>query len=433
MTNSTEPESQKLQPIHLASVGACALGLWFDLAEFALGNILSAVFSAPPHNVAPHELSTLLSAVYLGAIAGAFVAGWAGDRFGRRPTIVVLMVWIAFTSALAAASPNIAFLTAVRALSGLALGAYPPLMAAYLTDILPPARRGAMLMITVALGATGPLVLTFLVRWLTPLAPLGLDGWRWAFVLCGVLAVLGALIFLRLPESRAWLASRARHQGSNLSEEENGPGGDVAQPGDTTSNSGQLSEGGFLDARIRFLLFLYFLTPWSTIGFPLLSGAVLIKKGVSLSESLLYVGVSSIGPVVGAILAGLVVDRFERRSVLAFTGFAMALLGVLFGLAQEAVWLMATGFLVNLSIAIFLPVLVVYAAESVPAAKRARATAWSWGVRGFGATLVPLLMVPLLHGYGVTALFMVMASTLMLFVAFLLRYGPAGAAGRAVD
>lgn len=429
MTDPSKLEPQRLQPIHLASVGACALGLWFDLAEFALGNILSAVFSAPPHTVAAHELSRLLSAVYLGAIAGAFIAGWAGDRFGRRPTIVVLMIWIAFTSVLAAASPNIAFLTVVRALSGLALGAYPPLMAAYLTDILPPARRGAMMMITVALGATGPLVLTFMVRSLTPVAPLGLEGWRWAFVLCGVLAILGAAIFVRLPETGAWLASRARDKDAIRP---NG-GGDAAKVDSNPPSSAQAGGAGFLDSRIRFLLFLYFLTPWSTIGFPLLSGAVLIKKGVSLSESLLYVGVSSIGPVVGAMLAGLVVDHFGRRTVLACTGLAMGLLGVLFGLAQEPTWLMATGFLVNLSIAIFLPVLVVYAAETVPAAKRARATAWSWGVRGFGATLVPLFMVPLLHGYGVTALFTVMAATLVVFVAFLLRYGPVGAAGRAVD
>ena len=42
-----------------------------------------------------------------------------------------------------------------RFVSGLALGGYPPLTAAYLADLLPPLRRGLMMMLCAALAFLG--------------------------------------------------------------------------------------------------------------------------------------------------------------------------------------------------------------------------------------------------------------------------------------
>jgi len=47
-----------------------------------------------------------------------------------------------------------------------ALGAYPPLMIAYLTEILRPARRGMLILDVVVAPLSGPLPRIFLVRWL---------------------------------------------------------------------------------------------------------------------------------------------------------------------------------------------------------------------------------------------------------------------------
>lgn len=433
-----ELDAVSLGPLHFFIVLACALGLGFDLAEFAIGAVLSALFSAPPYSVDPTTLSWLLAAIYLGAIAGASVTGWLADRYGRRAMMIVVLLIIIVTSTAAAASPNIVFLAVVRGLSGFALGAYPPLIATYLTDILPASRRGLLVMITVALGAIGPVSLIFLVRWLTPFQPFGIEAWRWAFIVCAAAALICSFMFWNMPESPRWLVSKGRFAeakqilakfGSKSSEPQKPTIGAAGKAADAFG----MSDRRRFTYRMGYLLAIYFLAPWSTIGFPLLSGAVLVKKGVNVNDSLLYIGVSSFGPIVGAVLAALFIDRVERKTVLIVCAIAMAVLGFAFALADLPIWLMATGLVFNMVIAIFLPILVIYAAELFPTAQRARTTSWSWASRGIGATLVPLALLPLLQSAGTIAMFAAMAVTLVAFAAIVAVFGPVGAAGRPVQ
>ncbi len=73
-------------------------------------------------------------------------------------------------------------MTVFRFISGLALGAYPPLTAAYLSDLLPPRRRGVLMLLCGALAFLGAPAMIFLIRWLTPIAPFSIEGWRWALI-----------------------------------------------------------------------------------------------------------------------------------------------------------------------------------------------------------------------------------------------------------
>src|SRR5205807_10530959 len=76
---------------------------------------------------------------------------------------------------------------------------------AYLSDVLPPRRRGTLILITAALGFLGAPAVTFLMRWLTPLQPFGLEGWRWALIIGAVGSAAIATAFRYLPESPRWL------------------------------------------------------------------------------------------------------------------------------------------------------------------------------------------------------------------------------------
>ena len=88
---------------------------------------------------------------WLGLIIGAFAfasmlvkpwAGWAADRFGRRPLLVVgASIFAAASLAYGVSGSGVALL-AVRLLHGTGMGLYPTAAAAVVADLAPPERRG---------------------------------------------------------------------------------------------------------------------------------------------------------------------------------------------------------------------------------------------------------------------------------------------------
>jgi putative MFS transporter len=430
---------QPLTMLHVFVLIACGLGFSFDMAEIAFGNILSAVFSAPGSPVNAQQLAWLLSSVYVGAIAGAPLLGWLADLYGKRLILLVAMVLLTIMSLAAAANPGPAPLIIFRGLAGLSLGAYPPLMFAFLTDVLPPKRRGPLSMAAVAAGYIGPTLIIFMVRWLTPIVPFGVEGWRWAFIIGGVGAAICAIMFVLMPESPRWLIGkgRLREAASAIdaySRSRTLAARDRDEVSVTPSSDKTISlVPAEYRRRLAFLMVAYFLTPWATVGFSLLAGAVLVQKGINVQDSLFYVGVSTFGPFIGTLIGGLVIDRIQRRTALVLNAVAMAVVGLVFGATDLPLWLMVTGLLFNLLTSFFLPVLILYASEMFPTAQRAGAVSWSWAANRVGSALVPLLLLPLLHGAGAVAMFAVIATTLAGFVTLLLLVGPKGQAGRAVD
>jgi putative MFS transporter len=432
--------------LHIVVVVLCALGFLFDVAEAALSNALSAVFTAPPHAVAPDRLALLLGSVFAGGAIRAPLLGWLADRKGRRLSLIVSLLLLAVTSTLAAMSPNITWLTAFRVLSGLALGAYPPLMVAYLSDVLPPGRRGMLILVCGAIGFLGAPAVVFLIRWLTPRMPFGLDGWRWALVIGAVGSLVIGLMLRMLPESPRWLTAVGRQADADAvcrrfersaglkpacSVSPVGAGGDglVRQ----THESFWSAAGGRHRLRAILLGVLYFLSPWATIGFPLLSGAVLIEKGFRVSDSLLYLGITLAGPTLGVLAGATVIDRLERQSALALTGSLMAVLGLAFSVSATPGPLMAAGIAFNLIGAIYVATLSIYGAELFPTALRAAASSSAWAVNRVTSALVPVALLPLLKGVGAVAMFSVIAAALMASVLLILAVGPKGLARQPVE
>ena len=423
--------------LHLFILVACALGFSFDLAEIAFGGVLSAIFSAPPNPVDPALLGWLLAAVYIGAIGGAPALGWLADRFGRQPVMLAALAILTLTSIGAALSPNIPTLIVFRGLSGLALGAYPPLMIAFLTDILPPSRRGSAVFAAVAIGYLGPPAIIFSVRGLGSAMPLGLEAWRWAFLAAGAGAALCGLLFLRIPESARWFISKGRLAEARRTIDRFKASPTVAKAApvavakEQAAPSSTMTNSDFI-RRTIFLVIAYFLTPWATSGFTVLSGAVLVQKGINPQDSILYVGVSTLGPLIGTFLAGAIVDRLERRFALALLAGLLMLAGLVFGVVTDPLSLMASGLAFNLLVNLLTPVLVLYAAELFTTDRRAQGTSWGWASTRVGSALVPLALLPLLKAQGPLAMFLVIAGTLIAFVAIILVFGQRGKAGRII-
>jgi putative MFS transporter len=427
-------------PLHWAIVIVCALGLMFDVIEAALSNAFSAIFSAPPHQVAQLQLSLLLASVFAGGAIGAPLLGLMADRYGRRLALGAALLVLAVTSLLAAGSTDILWLTIFRTLSGLALGAYPVLMVAYLSDVLPPARRGRMILLCGAIGFLGAPAVVFLMRALTPLAPLGFEGWRWVLVIGAAGSAAVGVAFCWLPESPRWLATARQHAAAEAVYGRFARSAGMAAPqahvGERLAEahaSFWAADGRHHRARAALLTALYFLSPWATVGFPLLSGAVLVEKGFRVADSLLYLGVAMFGPTLGVLAGAFVIDRLERRTALVLTAAAMALLGLAFAWSSEPVTLMVLGLAFTLIGSVYVAVITVYDAELFPTAMRASVSSTTWAANRIASALAPLALLPLLVGYGALAMFGVIAAALAASIVLVVVFGPPGLARRPVE
>lgn len=430
-----------LTPLHLAMVALCTLGLFADIAEVAISNALAAIFMAPPYRVPRGDLALLLASVFLGGAVGAPVFGAIGDRFGRRRALQASLALIALGSLAAAVSPDLGSLTAARCVTGFAIGGYPPLAATYLSDGLPPHRRGAMMLLTTGVGFLGAPVFILLTRWLTPLAPLGIEGWRWSIALGGLLAGLAALLFALVPESPRWLAAVGRRQeaettcrrfeaAAGRAPPENGPDVGDAPDGARTGFRALAADARNL-RRTGLFLALFFLAPWATVGFPLLSAAVLVQKGFAVDQSLVFAAASMLGPSLGNVGIALVVDRLGRRACLVGCAATMAAMGTLFAESGDFAVLMIAGIAFNTAGATFSGVVVVYCSELLPTPLRASALTLAWAGGRIAAALTPIALLPLLSGHGPHAMFAVITLALAAS-ATLVAAGPRDLSGKPV-
>ena len=416
----SEAEALRLRPLHIAIVLVCGLGFMFDIADLNIGGVLSAVFSAPPHAQPPGKLAWLLAAPYIGGVPGAILFGWIADRLGRRTALLGILGLLGVTSIAATGAHGIETLTFLRIASGLALGAFPPVVMAFLADHVPADHRGSLLMVASALGLAGAPLSIFFIRGMGAAQPLGLEAWRWAFLLYGLASLVLAVGLGFLPEAVRWLAQAGKYEQARRVIDRLAAGPELAAgraaPHAKVPAAAAATPGM---SRGRYVLSMVFnlVIPWATVAFPLLSGAILIQKGVKLPDALLYVGIAAIAPVIGMLLSAFIIDALGRRTALWTTGAVMllALVGFLFGTGPAV--LIGSGFLFQIAGSLFVPASAIYFAEQFPTAIRGRATSALWSLNRFGAVIAPLVLLPLLRAHGTGPLAVVIGGALLAAIA----------------
>lgn len=440
--------------MHLAIVLVACLGLFIDIAELALNAVFSTSFPDTLTFVPAGAQSLLLGSVFAGGIIGAPLFGLVADRFGRRNAMLTSMALVGVCSITAACSPTYQMLIGFRFLSGIALGAYPPLMTAWLTDILPPRRRAAIILGADALGFLGAPTVVFIVYRLNGLALLGSEGphveaWRLALIGCAVIAFCSSVGFWCLPESPRWLAAAgqvvaARRALARLS-------GGVSPSGRSTSDGPAIADvrpertedrlpptdawaasGADLRRRIAMICVLYALRAVPTVVFPVMMGLVLRQKGLDLGTSLFLVATSSFGGTVGTLCAAAIIERIERRAALWVCGGLLIGCGTIFAAAQSVeLLLVSAGLFLTLG-AIFGPVLSIYAAEIIPTPVRASVTASAWGLTRLVSSVLPVALLPLLAGAGAWAFMGVVLGSIAVSLAVIAGFGPRQAPRRSI-
>ena len=282
---------------HLRIIVLCFLAWIFDFYDLILYSFL-LVPIARDLRLGAADSSLALGSSLLMTAAGGIVFGFAGDRFGRKPTIVMTVAIYGLGTLLCAASNSLAELIIYRSITGLGMGGgWAPGQSLIAESV--PAQDRARYAAYVQTGAPlGILLAAAVSGHLTPLI-----GWRETFALSALPALIVAIAVIRyLPESDVWLQTRA---GGRLGAE-----------------LGALREHHRVLTLLFFTLLLSSEAYWFTYTW--MPGYLELKRGLNPSGVSALVIFMQVGGVIGYAIFGLLADRFGRRPMYFLFGVVMA-------------------------------------------------------------------------------------------------------------
>jgi len=371
----------------------------FDTA--AMGYVAPALVQ--DWGIEKSSLGPVMSAALFGLAFGAIFAGPMADRVGRKKVLVLSVFFFGACSLATAFAPTVWWLTIMRFLTGLGLGAAMPNAVTLMSEYAP-ARRRAVLVNTMFCGfPLGSAAGGFFAAAIIPHY-----GWHSVLVFGGIVPlVLAVLLVATLPESIRYMVVRqypadqirkvlARVTGANVNDAR-------AFTISETAPAAASAIGTVLAPRYRLgsamlwltyfmgLVIFYLLTSWMP--------TLMKDAGFTLQRASFLTALFPLGGGIGTIAAGWFMDRFNPNKVIAIT---YALTGVLIyavgqGAGGEQFVLGALIFLAGTAMNGAQSSMPSLAAGFYPTQGRATGVAWMLGIGRFGGITGALLGAELLR------------------------------------
>jgi MFS family permease len=197
---------------HTLVVAALGITWILDGLEVTLaGSLAGALKASPVLQFSNADVGLAASAYLAGAVLGALFFGWLTDRLGRKKLFFITLTVYLCATAATATSWNLWSFALFRFLTGAGIGGEYAAINSTIQELVPARVRGwtdlvinGSFWIGAALGAIGSIVL---------LDQAVIDpehGWRLAFLIGALLALVIFFMRLWLPESPRWLMTHGR-------------------------------------------------------------------------------------------------------------------------------------------------------------------------------------------------------------------------------
>lgn len=401
-------------------------GAFLDAFDIYLaGGVIAAMLKEGFSTLALN--ATFVSATFFGMLIGAGLAGWVGDRMGRRYSYQTNLAVFGVASIAAVFAPDIYWLIGLRFLMGVGLGAELVVAAGTLCEFIPPRYRGRWISMMGLVINSGLLVATFTGYFVIPNL-----GWRTMFAIAGVGALVVWMLRKRMPESPRWLEAVGRGAEAEAAllaieqetEAQCGPLPPVARVHRVVAGKVPLSRlfAPGMRKRLAAACLTVVAVNMSVYGFVAWLPTFLIKQGMTIVQSLGFTTLMSFGSTAGALIGLLLADRVSRQKSMIGSCLAIMALGTLYPMMRDPAAVTAVGFALITSIYVLVTLgLYAYVPELFPTELRLRGTGVA-GMFGRGASIsTPYLAVMLFERFGLEGVLLMVSGVLAcLIVAILL-------------
>jgi AAHS family 4-hydroxybenzoate transporter-like MFS transporter len=155
-------------------------------------------------HVARSAFGPVLALGLAGMAVGSPVAGYFGDRFGRRTALIGCASLFGLATIASSFVDGVAWLAVLRVLTGMGAGGALPNAAALSAEFAPLRRRPAAVLLTLLCVPLGGMVGGVIASQVLPVL-----GWRALYIIGGAMPLAFAVVlWLALPESPRFLARR---------------------------------------------------------------------------------------------------------------------------------------------------------------------------------------------------------------------------------
>ncbi len=290
----------------------------------------------------------LVTATFLGMLAGAWFWGIVSDRIGRRVGFQLTVLIFAVFGGLSALAPNLATLAALRALTGFGLGGALPLDFSLYAEFLPRRNRGRNLVLLESFWALGTIVAAGLAVLLLPSV-----GWRPLLASSALAAALVVWIRRRVPESPRYLATAGRTaEAAAVLTQVAETNGRRLPPGELATGRGrQTSLATLWGRRFRSTTAMLWVA-WFTISLGYYGvftwlPSVFVGRGFTFLSTYQNTFLLAVAQIPGYLSAAWLVERWGRRPTLATYLAASGVFTYLFAVADGTAGLVAAGALMS--------------------------------------------------------------------------------------
>lgn len=388
-TPSYSYEPSGIGRLQVAIVLLCAIAAMVDGFDTQAIALVAPAIASSWH-VSAASFGIVFGIGLLGGTAGAIGAGAAGDRFGRKPALLVCVATFAVTVLLTPLTYSVGTLCAARFVTGIGLGGALPSLISITTEYAPPGRRSTVVSIMFCGFPLGAAIGGAVSAKMVPIL-----GWQSVFYGGGMISLLlFPALYMMLPESLQFLIRKGdtqraakilgRGRWSQVPERKlaDVPAEGWALPELFRNGraAGTLLLGG---AFFLSLLLTYFLVNWLPL--------TLSAAGVHMGNALLGVATLNLGSVVGCIFLGLVGDRIGSVKVIGASYLLGAGAVALIGQSTSLQFILLTTFLGGfLSIGAQICT-VALCADFFELPMRASGIGWCMGVGRIGAMTGPVV------------------------------------------